>query len=124
MPWRVPDRVRIATSKAAPAAIDKALRVLGHEGELTALQRLPNTARLFGPRELTRLIAELRRNAPDGPTTREVTRGIIRLKGRDGRDVRFERALREKVGRTLWKRKRRGAVCSDKRGGENVWRGA
>ena len=59
--------------KSDVAAIDKALRVLGHKGELTAPQRLPNTARLFGPGELARLIAELLRDALDDLSTREVT---------------------------------------------------
>ena len=112
---------RVSVLKADVAAMDKALRVLGHDGPLTAPQRAPNTAGLFGPRELARLISELLREAPDGLSTREVTRGVIRLKGWDADDVRFERALCEKVGRTLDKRRKRGAIGSEKRGGENVW---
>ena len=112
---------RVTTLKVDVQAIDKALRVLRHDGELTAPQRLPNTARLFGPRELPRLLAEVLREATEGLSAREVTLGVMRLKGWDVDDVRFERALCEKVGRTLWKRRKRDAVRMTKRGGENVW---
>ena len=48
---------------------------------------------------MARLVSELPRKAPDGLSTREVTCGVIRLKGWDSDDVRFERALCEKVSR-------------------------
>lgn len=112
---------RVTTLKVDVQAIDKALRVLGHDGPLTSPQRAPNTAGLFGPRELPRLIAEVLREATTGLSTRDVTAAVMRLKGWDDDDVRFERALNEKVGRVLWKRRKREAVRMTKRGGENVW---
>ena len=117
-------QARVNAMKADIRALDQSLRVLGYEGELTIPKKAPQTVGLFGQNEMCRLCGQCLREAKEPMQTRDVAAYVLEQKGWDLSDKRFLAAMTEKVARALERKRIRGTVNVEKRGGRNYWKRA
>ena len=114
---------RLAEIKNDIIAIDRVLRALGHRDELSA--PLPNLTRgrLFSRNELSRLIADVIRQADKPLSSRAIAAQIITERGEDAGDRKHLDDMTVRVSRSLQGLRDQGRVQAVKDAkGHAVWR--
>jgi len=104
-------RDRLAALSNDIVAIDHVLRTIGHEGDIDAQMPRRREER-FGRNELSRLIADIMRQA-DGPvSSRAIASQIIAQRGEDAGDRKYLADMTRRVSKALRHIRERGRVRS------------
>ena len=113
---------RLAETKNDIIAIDRVLRSLGHRDELSApLPRLTR-GRLFARNELSRMIADVIRQADQPLSSRNIAAQIVTERGEDAGDRKHLDDMTVRVSRSLQGLRDRGRVKAVKDAkGHAVW---
>lgn len=115
-------RDRLAEIKNDIGAVDRVLGTLGYTGDLDA--EMPRQKRhvLFGRGELTRAILDVLRDAAEPMATREIARAILAVNEQDARDRRLLTEHTRRVSKALRSLKAGGAVLSEGRANNILWK--
>jgi hypothetical protein len=116
-------RERLAAVSNDITSLDRALEILGYEGDLAAMK--PRQARvvMFYRNELRQFILNALRDAKEPLSSRDIAERICKAEGRDIGDRRISMDIVKRVGRAVRRLQASGAVRASRDAMKrSVWR--
>ncbi|PVB59513.1 hypothetical protein DCO57_21920 [Labrenzia sp. 011] len=104
------------------SAIDRAIRLLGYEGDLNALMPASAGNKLYRQGEISRCVSDILRTAREPLTSRQIALQVVQMRGENPNDHKHMVRLTNNVSRVLGNFRSQGRVVSEGTGsGVQLW---